>query len=146
MKAQITYTVHCSHEAFQKAMEQHMKGEKFYEIKWRDTDQMDEDSGTYSSFSWPNKRHPELTKDLFFSMAFSSLHHDGDRGEFFAVVDVMTDDGKRAVTIHDAWIPAWGDEKLHTSRIYWKPEIFSEEMADRLRKISLLAGLREEVA
>lgn len=144
MKAQITYTVHCSHESFRKAMDQHMKGEKFYEIGWRGTDRLDEDGDTYSCFSWPCHQYPELTKDLFFKMAFSSLHHDGDRGEFFAVVDIMTDEGKRAATIHDAWIPAWGDDKLPTSRINWKPEMFSEEMAEKLRKISALAGLRAE--
>lgn len=144
MKAQTTYTVHCSHESFTKAMEQHMPGEKFYEIPWRDTDRLDEDSETYSSFSWPCHQHPELTKDLFFRMAFSALHYDGELGEFFIVADIMNDEGKKAATIHDAWIPSWGDDKLPTSRLYWKPEIFSKDMAERMEKIASLATNRSD--
>ena len=144
MKAQITYTVHCGHEAFRKAMEQHMEDAKFHEIPWRDTDRLDEDSDTYSSFSWPCKRHPELTKDLFFRMAFSALHHDERQGEFFFVADILSDEGKRAATIHDAWISSWGDEKLQPT-IYLNKELFSQDMADRLEKIAALATDRSDI-
>lgn len=75
IKAIARYTVNCGHKAFEQAMSQHMKGVKFHEVAWRDTENYGDDSDPdfYSTFSWPNKRHPELTKDLFFKMAFSAL-------------------------------------------------------------------------
>ncbi len=142
MKAQIRYTVHCSHEAFRKAMEQHMKDAKFYEIPWRDTDQMDEDSGTYSSFSWPNKRHPELTKDLFFLMACSTILHDGMRSEFYVQVDVKTDEGMQALSVTDAWLPDYGD--AHEPELHYRQGSFDKDMAERMAKIAALATDRSD--
>ena len=137
MKAQIRYTVHCSHEAFTKAMEQHMPGAKFYEIPWRDTDRIDEDSDTYSSFSWPNKHHPELTKDLFFLMLCSVMLHDGKRAEFYVEVNVKTEEGVQALSVSDAWLPDYGEARA--PELHYRQDSFNKDMAERMAKIAALA-------
>lgn len=143
MKAQIRYTVHCSHGAFRKAMEQHMKGAKFHEVAWRDTDQMDEYSDTYSSFSWPNKRHPELTKDLFFLMACAAMLHDGKRSEFYVEVNVKTEEGEQALSVSDAWLPDYGD--AHAPELHYRQGSFEKDMAERMEKIAALATDRSNI-
>lgn len=137
MKALIRYAVHCSHMAFEHAMSLHMKDDKFHEIGWRDTDQMDEDSGTYSSFSWPNKRHPELTKDLFFLMACAAMLYDGKRSEFYVEVNVKTEEGKQALSVSDAWLPDYGDARA--PELYYRQGSFNKDMAERMEKIAALA-------
>jgi len=142
MKATITYTVNCSHKSFETALARHLPNIKFHEVAWRDTENYGDDiyPDFYSTFVWPNKRCPELTKALFFKMAFSALAC-GDRQaatSFCIDIFVKDDDGKQiAVTIADGVNTA--NEKEYPPSLYVENYMFSEEMSKRLQQIAALA-------
>lgn len=141
MKAKIEYQVDCSHEAFMKAMEHHMPGAKYHEIVWRDTASWGDDEDTFSSFEWPNKRHPELTKQLFFKMAFTALHNDR-QGRFHIIASICGDDGVEMAHILHTIDMSKKDDGCANLAI--NREAFNADLADRLARIKDIASEGED--
>jgi len=131
------YTVNCSHDAFQKAMEELGLKEKFHEIAWRSTENMgdDEDQDLYSSFSYPVKAYPELTHNLFWKMATWCLAF-SDHAWTALYVEMFSEGN--SIRISDGWIKDHPD-RGEGPRLRYKENAFSAEMADRLKQIATLA-------
>ena len=140
MNVTIEYTVNCSHDAFTKALAKYFPKLKFHEVDWRDTCNLDDDEpDTYSSFCYPNKRHPELTHDLFWKMATTAL---AESNHVWTALYVRID-GEKAFTVTDGWVkdhPSSGEGP----RLRYDEKAFNTEMAERLKKIATLACGHEE--
>lgn len=135
----VTYSVNCSLEAFQKAMEKHMPGAEFHEVLWCEMRSCD-DLVVYSyvSFSWPAKE-VGLTKELFFAMAVTALYCDEKEGEFYIEVSLEDDFGRRVVTVFDSWTPSFGKLARANPTLKYDKEAFSKDMAAKLEKIAAIA-------
>jgi len=146
MKAQITYTVHCSHEAFKYALLLHMRNFELHEVEWR-KDGHDGDDKTYSIFSWPSYLSP-FSKTLFCRMAISALQYDGDKAVFHVCATVKTEEGLTALSIEDAWEPdEKGNEanKENEATMHYRHALFNKDIVDRMAKIAALATDRSDV-
>ena len=144
MTPYVRFTVNCEHNAFQQAMTGHMPNVKFHEVHWRDTERMDEDGDTFTTFSWPNKRHPELTKNLFFTMAFECLASSNCPETAFYIEMFALQDGKQAVRFDVGWNNFREEDNREEPTFIYKENLFSQDMASRLSAIEKLANGRED--
>lgn len=140
MKAIARYTVNCSHKAFELALEAVLPKAKFHEIAWRDTENYggNEDRDYFSTFSYPNKRCPELTKDLFWNMAVRCLATSSWHG---TALYIEMNDENGACRFNDHWRK--GDERANAygPTMRYQGTAFSADMAGRLKKIAELANI-----
>jgi len=140
MKAVARYTVNCSHKSFELALEAVLPKAKFHEVVWRDTENYgdDTDPDFFSTFSYPNKRCPELTKDLFWSMAVRCLATSSWHG---TALFIEMHDENNACYFNDRWCK--GDDRANECgpTMRYQATAFSADMAGRLKKIAELAHI-----
>lgn len=136
MEIRVTYTVNCSHKAFEDALAKLLPKMRFHDVAWRYTENYgdDNDPDFFSTFSYPDKHHPTLTKDLFWKMAVSSLAL-SDHGATGVFMRVESED--KSFSVSDGWMK--GQNSQESPRLRYDEKAFSSEMADRLKQIAKIA-------
>lgn len=153
MKHQVKYQLHVSIDAMDTAMKA-VLGEKAtpcYRTDWVVLcDPIDEEDERYAMIEFPDKRHPEITRTLFFQIMCAALplsRHD-DTGFFVTASADVEKDGKPVTAVHfqDSYQPEWERQKPadHQGTFWIKGELFAEELQNKLNAIAKIAGRGEE--
>lgn len=152
MQHQVKYTLHVSFDALDKAFQAipALVGKRWHQVGWVEScDPSDQEEGErHAGLEFPNKRHPELTRTLFFQIMCAALpqsKHD-DTGFFVKAFADVEKDGKpvTAVFFADAYQPRWERRSPHESTFWIKGEMFAEELQNKLTAIAKIAGRGEE--
>lgn len=153
MQHQVKYQFQASIDAMDAAMKVVLgdKATPCYRTDWVELcDAMYEENERYAMIQFPNKRHPELTRALFFQIMCAALplsKHD-DTGFFVTAFADVEKDGKpvTAAYFQDSYQPEWERQKRegHQGTFWLKGELFAEELQNRLNAIAKIAGRGEE--
>lgn len=150
MQHQVKYTLNVSFDALDKAFQAvpALAGKRWHQVGWAESCQPTDDEGgeRHAGIEFPNERHPELTRPLFFQVMCAALplsQHD-DTGFFVSASASIEKDGKPVTAVHfqDSYQPEWERQKPpdHHGTFWYKGELFAEELQNKLKAIGKIVA------
>lgn len=146
MQHKIIYTLSVDFGAMQFALDIHHPPTKAYACGWIEhCDPLDEEDSRYCSISYPDAKHPELTKSLFWKIVCDALprsRHDQTGLHVLLRVTAIDEAGHEinAMTFEDGYDPDWDSRRPeYTGGTFrYNGRAFSAELQRKLDRIAAI--------
>ena len=139
MKQKINYSFSTSERAFEPMLKK-LKVHHVMDVDWIDYDPnfSDDEEVSMVHIRFPNAKHPELTKSLFFEVV-CMCHQRYYDSMFIVDMAVINEDGEEAVGIKDVFRD--GTDKFD-GRFSFKGELFAEDLQKTINEVRKIVNKR----